>query len=76
MSVEAATGVWLVLGGYLGFGLIIALLVLTFGGLRRLDVNGGPMPLRVRLLVAPGMAALWPLILLRLSGIRPKEDRA
>ena len=31
--------------------------------------------LAVRLLIAPGLAALWPPILARLVGVRAREDR-
>ncbi|MFN7180671.1 hypothetical protein [Hyphomonas sp.] len=74
MSVVWAEAVWLGLGGYLGFGLALGLLTILFG-MRRL-VPGVEVPVRVRLLVLPGMAAVWPVILLRLAGVRPKEDRA
>lgn len=73
MSVAWAQAIWLGLGVYLGFGLALGLLTILFG-MRRL-VPGVEVPVRVRLLVLPGMAAVWPVILLRLIGVRPKEDR-
>lgn len=73
MSVAWAQAIWLGLGVYLGFGLALGLLTILFG-MRRL-VPGVEVPVRVRLLVLPGMAAVWPVILIRLIGVRPKEDR-
>lgn len=73
MSVAAAQAVWLGLGAYLALGLVVGGLTVVFA-LQRL-VPGVEVPVRVRLLVLPGMAALWPVILMRLAGLRPKEDR-
>ncbi len=74
MTEPAAELIWLVLAAYLGFGLVLAVIVLVFG-LKRLEPNAGNMPLRVRALILPGLAALWPLVLVRLAGLRAKEDR-
>ncbi|NJK42389.1 MAG: hypothetical protein HC937_01130 [Aquincola sp.] len=65
---------WFSLGAYLSVGLIIALATLVFG-LKRLEPGAADMPLRVRFLITPGVAALWPLIVVRLIGQRAKEDR-
>lgn len=73
MSVAWAQAVWLGLGAYLALGLMVGGLTVMFA-MQRL-VPGVEVPLRVRLLVLPGMAALWPVILMRLAGLRPKEDR-
>lgn len=73
MSEAWAQAIWLGLGAYLGFGLVLGLLTILFG-MRRLTTVEAPG--RVRLLLLPGMAALWPVILVRLIGVRPKEDRA
>jgi hypothetical protein len=72
MSDAEAEMVWLGLGGYLGFGLALGLLTILFGMRRLTPVE---VPGRVRLVLLPGMAALWPVILMRLIGLRPKEDR-
>lgn len=74
MTEQLAERIWLWLGAYLGVGLCIALPTLLFG-LRRLGAGAAHMPLRVRLLVAPGLIALWPLVTARLFGLRAKEDR-
>lgn len=71
MSVAWAGAAWLGPGAYLGFGLVIGLCVAAFG-LKRLTAPEA----EVRLLILPGLAALWPVVLLRLAGVRPPEDRA
>ena len=74
MTDEAAMIVWLALAGWLALGLVIGLGVILFG-LKRLT-PAAHMPLRVRLLILPGLAALWPVVLLRLAGVRAPEGRA
>jgi hypothetical protein len=75
MSAAVAEAVWLGLAGWLGFGLVIGLGVILFG-LKRLTPAAAHMKLSVRLLILPGLAALWPVVLLRLAGVRAPEDRA
>ena len=75
MTDEAAIIVWLALAGWLALGLVIGLGVILFG-LKRLTPAASHMPLRVWLLILPGLAALWPVVLLRLSGVRAPEDKA
>lgn len=74
MSEQTAEIVWLTLAGYLAVGLCVAIPTLLFG-LRRLEPASAAMPLRVRLLILPGLAALWPLVMARVFGLRAKEDR-
>ncbi|MEQ9506967.1 MAG: hypothetical protein RLO80_11915 [Hyphomonas sp.] len=74
MSEAMAEAIWMGLAGYLGFGLVAGLCVALFG-MKRLAPGAGPVPLRVRLLILPGLAALWPVIALRLAGVKPPEDR-
>lgn len=74
MTEQLAELIWLSLGAYLGVGLCVALPTLLFG-LRRLEAGAAKMPLRVHLLIAPGLIALWPLVLVRIFGLRAKEDR-
>ncbi len=74
MSEQTAAIIWLLLAAYLGVGLVVAGLTLLFG-LGRLEPGAAGMTVRVRVLVFPGLAALWPLVLMRLCGVRPKEDR-
>lgn len=74
MSEQAALAVWIGLAVYAGIGLFVALASVGFG-LGRIDPAAANAPWRVRLLLLPGLTALWPLILMRLAGIRPREDR-
>lgn len=67
--------VWLGLGAYGAIGVLIALVLLA-GAIKRFDASAAAAPLGVKLLLLPGLAALWPLLLRRAMGWRPKEDRA
>ncbi len=74
MSEQLAAMIWQGLGAYLGFG------VATWGwlmasGLARLDPLAAAAPLRVKILITPGLIALWPLALWRAAGVRTPEDR-
>lgn len=73
MTQAMAEAVWLGLAGYLGLGLVAGLGAAVFG-MKRLAP--GDVPWRVRLVILPGLAALWPLVLLRLAGVKAAEDRA
>jgi hypothetical protein len=73
MTDAVATTIWLALAVYMGVGGVIALGVVLFG-LKRLTPTA--VPLRVRLLILPGLAALWPVVVWRFAGVRPPEDRA
>ena len=55
------------LGIYVAIGLLVGLVYL-FGGAGRIDpaARGKGMPLRVRLLILPGVLGLWPLMLAKL----------
>lgn len=74
MSEQTAALIWLSLVAYLSVGLIVAVATLSFS-IKLLEPSAGAMPLRVRLLIVPGLMALWPLIVARLLGVRAKEDR-
>jgi len=73
MSVALAEAVWLGLAFYLGIGAVIGIGVILFAMARMTPAR---VPVRVRLLILPGLAALWPLVLMRLIGLRAPEDRA
>lgn len=75
MTEHTAQQVWLIVGAYFCCGLIVGLIVLLFA-LKRIDRSAAPTPLRVRLLILPGLAALWPLVILRLAGARAREDQS
>jgi hypothetical protein len=66
--------VWLVLAVYAVLGLLVAV-PLLLGGLRRIDAAAAAAPVRVKILWLPGLVALWPLMVLRFLGRRPREDR-
>lgn len=74
MTEQAASFVWLSLAAYMAVGFVAAFLVLIFG-LGKLESGAAKMPLHVRALITPGLMALWPLILARLSGQRAREDK-
>jgi len=62
MTVELAQAVLDVVGAYFALGVAFAVVFLSFG-LRRLDPIAASGPLRVKLLIAPGIVALWPVML-------------
>ncbi len=67
MSEGAAELLVLGLGVYAAIGLLIGL-VFAFGGAGRIDpaAKGKGLPLRVRLMILPGVAGLWPVMLTKL----------
>ncbi|NQY96803.1 MAG: hypothetical protein HRT82_06545 [Henriciella sp.] len=67
MSEAAAETLVLALGIYALIGVLVGLIYM-FGGAGRIDpaAKGKGLPLRVRLLVFPGIAGLWPLMLTKL----------
>jgi len=66
MSVAQAEIIWALIAGYFALGLGLALAMLA-GWLRRLDPLAATAPWRVKLLLVPGLVALWPLMLRRLA---------
>ncbi len=67
MSESTAEVIVLALGLYALIGALVGL-VYVFGGAGRIDpaAKGKGLPVRVRLLVLPGIAGLWPLMLAKL----------
>ncbi|MEL6667067.1 MAG: hypothetical protein AAFQ24_13140 [Pseudomonadota bacterium] len=67
MSETAANLLVTGLGIYAAIGLLVALAYL-FGGAGRIDpaAKGKGMPIRVRLMIMPGVIGLWPLMLSKL----------
>lgn len=67
MSVAAAEVLVLGLGAYAGLGLLVGLIYM-FGGAARIDpaARGKGLPVRVRLMILPGIIGLWPLMLIKL----------
>ena len=71
MTETIATQIWLAIGAYCSVGGVVTLGVLL-GAMQRLDPLASTAPLGVKLLIAPGLIALWPLALVRLAqGPRP-----
>lgn len=67
MSETAANLLVTGLGIYVAIGLLVALAYL-FGGAGRIDpaAKGKGMPIRVRLMIMPGVIGLWPLMATKL----------
>jgi hypothetical protein len=67
MSEATAETLVLALGIYAVLGLIVGLIYM-FGGAGRIDpaAKGKGLPVRVRLLILPGIIGLWPLMLTKL----------
>ena len=70
MDASAAELVWSVLGAYFGIGVIVAI-ALVGGLVRRFDPFAAAAPWRVKLILVPGMAALWPILTVKaLRGVK------
>ncbi|NOT42216.1 MAG: hypothetical protein HOP13_17205 [Alphaproteobacteria bacterium] len=63
MPVEWAQSVVNAVGVYFAIGVAFAFVFLGFG-LRRLDPIAAAGPLRFKLLIAPGLAVLWPIMIM------------
>jgi hypothetical protein len=74
MSEGAAEWFWTGVAAYLGVGAIVTAAAWA-GGIARIDRIAATAPWRVKAILSPGMAALWPILLLRMTGVRPREDR-
>ncbi len=70
MSENVATLIVNGLSLYALLGLTTAL-IFVLGGVGRIDPTAKTMPIRARLLVAPGIVGLWPLMLVKF--VRQKE---
>ena len=64
MSLAWAEGVLAVLALYLAVGALCAT-VIAVKGLAHIDAGARGMPWSARLLILPGLVALWPLMLLK-----------
>lgn len=69
MTIEMANTVLLVMLGYLGIGLGVGL-VFTVFFIGRLDVSARNSSFLFRLLILPGIAMLWPAIVMRIISLR------
>jgi hypothetical protein len=63
MTIDAAEKIWLAAGAYLAAGAVFAALFVALG-VRRMDAATKGAGLLFRLLIAPGTALLWPILLL------------
>lgn len=64
MSAAWAEGVLAVLAVYLAVGALFAA-VIAIKGLGRIDAGAREMPWSARVLILPGLVALWPLMLVK-----------
>lgn len=65
MTIETAETLVTALGLYAAAGLIIALLYAIFGA-AKIDPAAKGMPLQARVIIMPGVALLWPVMLVKL----------
>lgn len=74
MSVASAEMIWMVAGAYCAIGCVFAL-AMILGLIKRLDPIAHAAPWRVKLLLFPGLVALWPLaavlVLVKRSKVGP-----
>jgi hypothetical protein len=64
MSLAGAEGLVAVLAVYLAAGALVAALI-AVKGLARIEAGAHGMPWSARLLILPGLVALWPLMLVK-----------
>lgn len=62
MTIELANAILDVVGAYFALGAAFAVVFLSLG-LRRLDPIAAAGTIRFKLLIAPGIVALWPVML-------------
>lgn len=74
MPVDIAENVLYAAGLYLAAGVVFALLFFAVG-LRRVDATASNGPLSFKVLILPGVIALWPLLLALCLVVRPIGDR-
>ena len=71
MNETWAPGLALTVGAYAAIGFVFAVVVLILGP-QRMDAGAAGMPWSARLLIFPGLVALWPLLLKKwLTGQQP-----
>lgn len=61
MTLELANTVAMGLGAYFAAGLVVAL-IYALGGAGKIDPDAKGMPIQARLIIMPGVMALWPLM--------------
>lgn len=70
MSEHVAVWIWTGFAGYVSLGALLWI-VLTLGLMKRLDASADAASWRVKALLAPGLIALWPAVLVLL--FKPKK---
>lgn len=70
MSEQFAAWIWTAFAGYLCFGALLWI-VLSLGLMKRLDASAAAAPWPVKAVLAPGLIALWPAVLVLL--VKPKR---
>ncbi|MFK8052831.1 MAG: hypothetical protein AB8F65_07630 [Woeseiaceae bacterium] len=65
MSIATATLLVNLLALYAALGILVAV-IFALGGAKRIDPDGAAMTPGARLIVLPGIALLWPLMLFKL----------
>ena len=74
MTIELAQQIWMGIAIYFALGAAFALVFLTLL-LRRFDANARvSAPLQFRLIILPGVMALWPILLI--LSLRPRQNAA
>ncbi len=68
MSHTVAVTIVVILQIYLVVGLVFALYCFFAGGLRRIDHKAGEASRGFKMLIAPGLVGLWPVLLRRALG--------
>ncbi len=61
MSVANAEMIWMLIGAYCAIGAVFAV-AMILGLIKAIDPLAYAAPWRVKLLLAPGFVALWPLV--------------
>lgn len=74
MTIETAQAIWLGVGAYLGAGAIFSIYFVS-RAVDRIDSAAKGSSIWFRLLLAPGAAALWPVLFLKLAAPRRRKGR-
>lgn len=73
MPEHIAARIWLCLAAYASLGVLVWI-ALILGLMKRLDTHAAAAPWRVKAILAPGVIALWPIVLALL--VKPRKARA
>ena len=73
MSEQIAAAIWFGLAAYALLGVLVWI-GLVLGLMKRLDPSAAAAPLRVQAVLAPGLIALWPIVLASLTRRRSRAS--